>query len=141
MADQTPDGRLRVSRSCSIGEHELRWKFSGSGGPGGQHANTANTRVELFFDVAASESLGPRQRSQLLERLGPLVRVVVAETRSQHRNRELAMARLADRLRAALARDPPRRPTRPSAASKRKRLDSKRRRSEAKNLRRRPDPE
>ena len=67
---------LRVTRTCVIAPDELEWRFTGSGGPGGQHANTSNTRVELVFDIAGSESLGPRQRARLLERLGPRVRVV-----------------------------------------------------------------
>ena len=98
-----PADRLRVSGSCVIGLDELEWRFSGSGGPGGQHANTANTRVEVRFDVAASPSLGPRQRARLIERLGPVVRVVASDSRSQHRNRELALERLRERLAAALA--------------------------------------
>ncbi|MGH9150103.1 MAG: aminoacyl-tRNA hydrolase, partial [Acidimicrobiales bacterium] len=69
------DGELRVSRTCRIPHAELEWRFSASGGPGGQHANTANTRAEVRFDVAASASLGPRQRARLLARLGPVVRV------------------------------------------------------------------
>jgi ribosome-associated protein len=106
---------------------ELEWRFSGSGGPGGQHANTSNTRVEVRFDVAASPSLGPRQRDRLLERLGPVVRVVASDTRSQARNRELAVERLRSRLAAALRVDPTRRPTRPTLASKARRVETKRR--------------
>src|SRR5438093_10051070 len=90
---------LRVTRSLSVPADELEWRFTGSGGPGGQHANTSNTRVEVRFDVAQSPSLGPRQRARLLERLGPLVRVVASDERSQLRNRELAR----ERLRAKLA--------------------------------------
>src|SRR5258705_9555761 len=102
---------LRVSRNCAIPFDELEWRFTGSGGPGGQHANTSNTRVELRFDVARSPSLGPRERQLLLERLGPVVRVVAADTRSQARNRELALERLRDRLAAALRTPRARRPT------------------------------
>src|SRR5712692_4896953 len=101
---------LVVSRSCRIPLDELEWRFSGTGGPGGQHANTANTKVEVRFDVAGSPSLGPRQRARLLERLGPLVRVVASDERSQLRNRELALARLRDRLADALRVDRERRP-------------------------------
>ena len=115
---------------------ELTWRFSGSGGPGGQHANTANTRVEVVFDVAGSSSLGPRQRARLLERLGPSVRVVASDERSQARNRDLALQRLAGRLADALRPVTPRRPTRPTAASKRRRLDHKRQVSERKRQRR-----
>ena len=131
MADEP----LRVSRSCVIPAHELQWRFTASGGPGGQHANTANTRVELVFDVAASGALGPRQRARLLEKLGPVVRVVASDERSQARNRGLALERLADRLRAGLKVETPRRPTRPTRASKERRLEEKRRRSETKQQR------
>jgi len=132
-------GRLRVSPSLSIPVHELRWRFSRSGGPGGQHANTADTRVELRFDIAGSPSLGPRQRARLLERLGPEVRVVASDERSQARNRDLAQRRLADRLRTALRVDAPRRPTKPTRASVRRRLKDKRRQADRKADRRRPD--
>jgi ribosome-associated protein len=117
---------------------ELEWRFSGSGGPGGQHANTSNTRVELVFDIAASESLGPRQRARLLERFGPRVRVVASERRSQLQNRELALERLRDRIANALHIEPPRVATRPSRASKRARVEQKRRQGERKRTRRRP---
>jgi ribosome-associated protein len=134
--------RLRVTSSCAIPLDELEWRFSGPGGPGGQHANTSNTRVELRFDVAGSPSLGPRQRARLLERLGPTVRVVAADSRSQSRNRELALARLRERLAAALRVERPRRSTAPTAAARRRRLDAKRRRGELKRQRRaRPAPE
>ena len=133
-----PGQPLRVTRSCVIPPDELEWRFSGSGGPGGQHANTANTRVELLFDVEASEALGPRQRTRLLERLGPRVRIVVSERRSQMRNRELALERLRDRLAGALHVEPKRVATRPTRASKRARVDSKRRQSERKRARKTP---
>ena len=132
------DGGLRVSRSLVIPLDELDWRFSGSGGPGGQHANTANTRVELRFDVEASQSLGPRQRARLLERLGPVVRVVASDQRSQLRNRELALERMGERLEQALRVERARRATKPTAASRARRLDSKRRRSEIKRERRAP---
>jgi ribosome-associated protein len=128
---------LRVTGTCAIPFDELEWRFSGSGGPGGQHANTSNTRVELRFDVARSPSLGPRERTLLLERLGPVVRVVVADTRSQARNRELALERLRDRLASALRTPRARRPTAPSATARRRRVDTKRRRGELKRQRRR----
>lgn len=126
---------LRVSRSCQIPLDELEWRFTATGGPGGQHANTANTRAEVRFDVASSPSLGPRQRARLLERLGPSVRVVASDERSQARNRELALQRLAARLAEALRVERPRVPTRPSAAKKRARLEAKRRRSQIKRQR------
>ena len=104
------EGFLRVTRSCSIPLSELEWRFSASGGPGGQHANTANTKAEVRFDIANSSSLGPRQRARLLERLGPSLRVVASDERSQLRNRELALDRLRSRLAEALRIDRERRP-------------------------------
>jgi ribosome-associated protein len=129
---------LVVNRSCRIPLGELQWRFSRSGGPGGQHANTADTRVEVVFDIAASPSLGPIQRARLLEKLGPEVRVVAADERSQVRNRALALDRLRDRLAAGLHVERPRRPTKPTRASQERRLQAKRRRSETKRLRREP---
>ncbi|MEA2828782.1 MAG: ribosome-associated protein [Actinomycetota bacterium] len=132
---------LVVSRSCRIPLDELVWRFSSSGGPGGQHANTSNTRAEVRFDVANSASLGPRQRARLLEKLGPVVRVVADDERSQLRNRQLALERLADRLREALKVERPRVATRPSLGAKNRRLESKRRTSERKRLRGKPEAE
>lgn len=132
------ESHLVVSRSCRIPLDELEWRFSSSGGPGGQHANTSNTKAEVRFDVAASPSLGPRQRARLLERLGPLVRVVASDQRSQARNRDLALERLAERLAEGLRIEAVRRPTRPRPGQKAARLDDKRRRSETKRLRSRP---
>jgi ribosome-associated protein len=135
------DRWLVVSRSCRIPMEELEWRFSASGGPGGQHANTANTKAEVRFDVAGSPSLGPRQRARLLERLGPVVRVVASDERSQARNRDLALARLAVRLADGLRIDPVRHPTRPRPSARLNRLADKRRRSETKRLRARPGDE
>jgi ribosome-associated protein len=132
----TPSGHLRVTRTCSIPESELRIRFSRSGGPGGQHANTADTRVDVVFDVAASPSLGPVQRRRLLEKLGPEVRVTAADERSQARNRALALERLRTKLADALHVERPRRPTKPTRSSQERRLQEKRRRSDAKRLRR-----
>ncbi len=123
---------LRVSPTCVIPDEELVWRFSASGGPGGQHVNTSNTRVELLFDIANSPSLGPRQRARLLERLGPSVRVVASHERSQRRNREEARRRLAERLAGALRVDRPRVKTRATKASVERRLESKRRTSQLK---------
>jgi ribosome-associated protein len=122
--------------SIPLGEIDV--SFSPSGGPGGQHANRSATRVELRFDVAASPSLGPRQRQRIVEALGDVVLVSVDDERSQLRNRTIAYERLATRLAAALHVDPPRRPTRPTRASKQRRVESKRRRSDVKSQRRRP---
>jgi ribosome-associated protein len=138
---EAPDDRLRVTRSVSIPQRELEWRFTASGGPGGQHANTANTRVELRFDIARSPSLGPIQRARLLARLGSEVRIVVAEERSQSRNRALAMERLRARLADALHVDRARVATRPTRGSVQRRLDAKRRHGEVKRARRAPPPD
>ncbi len=134
-------GGLRVgSRHLVIPPGELEWRFSASGGPGGQHANTANTRVELVFDIARSGVLGPRQR-RLLDKLGVALRVVVTDERSQARNRQLALERLAERLDEALRVDRARRPTLPTLASRERRLRAKQLRSARKVERRSPTPE
>jgi ribosome-associated protein len=129
---------LRVTRTCTIPLDELEWRFTGSGGPGGQHANTSNTRAEVRFNIADSPSLGPRQRARLLERLGPVVRVAASDERSQARNRALALERLRSRLAEALRVQRERRPTAPTTASQQRRLESKRRRSQVKRQRARP---
>ena len=132
---------LQVTRRLAIPVEELRWRFSRSGGPGGQHANTADTRVEVRFDVDGSPSLDEAQRARLVARLGPEVRVVASDRRSQARNRELALERLAGRLAEALAVETPRRATRPTRASVHRRLESKRRRAQRKAGRRPVDPD
>ncbi len=129
---------LQVGRSLRIPLSELEWRATPSGGPGGQHANRTASRVEVWFDVARSSSLGPRQRSRLLERLGPVVRASAADERSQVRNRRLALDRLAQRLAEGLRTEKARRPTRPTVGSKERRLAEKRRRSTVKRQRR-PD--
>src|SRR5256885_2629820 len=108
---------LRISRSCQIPLDELEWRFTASGGPGGQHANRSNTRAEVRFDVAGSPSLGPRQRARLLERPGPLARVGAADDRSHARNRELALNRLRELLADAAPDGRVRHPTPPTLAS------------------------
>jgi ribosome-associated protein len=133
------DDVLVVNRSLAIPMRELTFRFSRAGGPGGQHVNTSETRVEVCFDVAASPSLGPRQRARLLAKLGPEVRVVAADQRSQTRNRDLAVERLGRRLADALHIERPRRASRPTRASVERRLDDKRRRSTRKSARRPPD--
>jgi ribosome-associated protein len=133
-----PTSTLRVTSSCQIPLDELTWRFTGSGGPGGQHANTANTKAEVVFDVANSPSLGPRQRDRLLERLGPVVRVAASDTRSQGRNRDLALERLRSKLAAGLKVERPRRATKPSKGAKERRLADKKRQSERKRQRQRP---
>jgi ribosome-associated protein len=131
---------LRVNRSLAIPLSELTFRFGPSGGPGGQHANKASTRVELRFDVEHSASLRPGQRARLLERFGRHVRVVADGNRSQSRNREEAVERLRQRLADALVTKRPRTPTRPSRGAVERRLDEKRRRSQQKQARR-PDSE
>jgi ribosome-associated protein len=130
------DSVLRVTSSLAIPLDELEWRFSASGGPGGQHANTANTRAEVRFDVLQSPSLDEEVRARLLERFGPAIRIVAGDQRSQAQNRELAMQRLAARLASALTVQPSRRPTRPTVASRRRRLEWKRRRAALKRQRR-----
>lgn len=117
---------------------EIELRFSRSSGPGGQHAQKTETRVEAVFDVAASAALTDAQKTRILERVGPTVRAVAQEERSQWRNRELALERLAAAIGEALRVRRRRRPTKPPAAAEQRRLEEKRRRSERKRLRRRP---
>lgn len=137
-------GSLRVTRSVVVPERELKWRFSRSSGPGGQSVNTADSRVELSLDLTSTTALGPVQRARVLERLtGRLVDGVITVTASEHRsqlrNREAALERLAVILAKALAPPPPRRrPTRVSRAAVERRLSEKRRRAKTKRLRR-PD--
>ena len=127
---------LEVSRSLRIPLSEISIRATTSSGPGGQHANRSQTRIDVRFDVAGSASLGPRQRARLLERLGPVVQAVAGDERSQARNRQLALDRLAAKLADALKVDAPRRATRPTLGSVTRRLDSKRRQSQRKQQRR-----
>ena len=120
---------------------EVVVKVSRSGGPGGQHANTSETRVELAWDVAGSAAVTDDQRALLLDRLGPVVRAVAEDTRSQARNREIAFGRLAAKVDAALVVARARRKTRPSRGAVERRLQAKRRTSETKRNRRSPPPE
>lgn len=141
VTPERADDALVVNRSLRIPLGELEWRFSRSGGPGGQHANTSDTRAEVVFDVANSPSLGPRQRARLLEKLGSEVRVAAADERSQARNRARALERLGETLAGALRRPKRRVPTRPGPAAKRRRVEQKRRRSQKKRLRRKPHPD
>lgn len=129
---------LEVTSDLVIPDAELVWRFGPSSGPGGQHANRANTRAELVFDVAGSAVLDAGQRRRLLDRFGSTVRVGADDERSQARNRDLARRRLAERIRDALTVDAPRRATRPTRASRKRRVRAKRRRSETKARRQRP---
>jgi len=133
-----PAALLEVGPSLRIPLAEIEVRTGPSGGPGGQHANRSHTRVELRFDIEGSPTLRERQRERLLAKLGPSIRVVVDEHRSQGRNRALAHERLAGRLAAALVVEAPRRPTKPSRGSVQRRLDDKRRQSERKRDRSAP---
>lgn len=129
---------LEVNDEIEIPVSELTVRTSRSGGPGGQHANVTASRVEVSFDVAGSRSLPDWARARLLERVGPQPSAVAQDERSQLRNRELALSRLAAKLAAGLARPRPRRPTRPTRASRERRLTGKRQAAEKKRARRPP---
>jgi ribosome-associated protein len=130
---------IRVTRSVSIPRDEIELRFSRSSGPGGQHAQRSETRVEAQFDVEASEALTPAQKRRVIAKAGPVIRAVAQDERSQLRNRELATGRLVERLREALRVERRRVATRPSAKAVERRLAGKRRRAETKRLRRPPD--
>jgi ribosome-associated protein len=129
---------LSVAPGVVIAADELTWRFSASGGAGGQHVNTANTKAVVTFDARSSRSLDSAEwaRSRILEALGPVITVTASDRRSQTRNRELALQRLTARLQAALQVRPERRPSRPTLASQRRRLEEKRRRGDVKRRRR-----
>lgn len=126
------NGRVRIPLS------EIELRVSRSSGPGGQHANKTESRVEAVFDVIGSASLGPIQKRRVIDKLGEVVTAVSQDDRSQHRNREIALARLGEKLAAALKIERPRKPTAPSKTAKRERLESKRRRGDVKRTRRKP---
>ena len=132
---------IRVTRSVSIPAAEIRFRVSRSSGPGGQHANTSETRVEALFDVGASESLTERQKQRVRAKVGAVVRAVAQDERSQARNRELALERLVAKLRDALRVERRRVATRPTKASVERRLRGKRRRSAVKRSRGTPSDE
>ena len=132
---------IRVTRSVSIPASEIRFRVSRSSGPGGQHANTAETRVEALFDVDASQSLTDRQKQRVRTKVGAVVRAVSQDERSQARNRDLAVERLVAKLRGALHVERRRVATRPTKASVERRLEAKRRRSAAKRTRGTPADE
>jgi ribosome-associated protein len=129
---------MSISRDVAIPLREVTLRASRSSGPGGQHANVTASRVEASFDVAASQALTAEQKARVMARCGPVVRAVAQDARSQARNRELALQRLQARLTHAIAVPRARRPTKPTAASKARRVESKRRLSERKRARRRP---
>jgi ribosome-associated protein len=126
---------IRPGLALPLSEIELR--TSRSSGPGGQHANVTASRVEASFDVSASETLSPEQRARISAKLGPRVTASAQDTRSQHRNRQLALERLATRLAHALDVRRPRARTKPTRASQQRRVDAKKRRGEIKRARRR----
>jgi ribosome-associated protein len=129
---------IRVTRSVELPRDEIRLRFSRSSGPGGQHAQRTETRVEASFDVEDSGALTPAQKRRVTAKVGPVIRAVAQDERSQWRNRELAVERLVAALRQALHVERRRVPTRPSAKAREQRLEDKRRRSETKRLRRDP---
>ena len=129
---------LIVTRSVRVPRSELQISFSASGGPGGQHANKAATRVDLRFDIEHSTAFSEAQRARVIERLGKELRMVADDERSQVRNRSLAEERLVARLQSALHVEAPRHKTRPTYGSKKRRLKAKNRRSELKQQRSRP---
>lgn len=129
---------LRVAPGTEIPRSEVVVRASRSGGPGGQHANVTASRIEASFDVGESRALSTVQKRRIMARLGPVVTAVAQDARGQARNREIALGRLEERLRAALHRPRRRRTTKPSRAAKQRRLETKRRQSERKRMRRRP---
>jgi ribosome-associated protein len=131
---------IRVTRSVVLPLAEIELRFSRSSGPGGQHAQKSETRVEAVLDVEASTALSDVQKRRVVARAGPVLRAVAQDERSQARNRELAVERLVEQLRRALKVERRRVPTKPTEASQERRLEQKRRRSELKRLRR-PAPE
>jgi ribosome-associated protein len=135
MADES----IRVTRSVSLPRSELRFRYSRSSGPGGQHAQKSDTRVEASFDVEASSALSEAQKRRVVAKAGPVLRAVAQDERSQWRNRELATERLVESLRQALKVERRRRPTKPTKASRERRLEQKRRRGDTKRLRRPPE--
>ena len=129
---------IRVTRSVSIPRSEIELRFSRSSGPGGQHAQKTETRAEAVFDVERSVGLSDAQKRRVIARAGPVLRAVAQDERSQWRNRELVIERVVEALREALKVERRRKPTRPSAAARKRRLEQKRQRGETKRLRRRP---
>lgn len=132
----TESESIRVTRTVAVPRSEIELRTSRSSGPGGQHAQKSETRVEAIFDVEASSALSDAQKRRVLAKAGPVLRAVAQDERSQLRNKELAVERLVESLRQALKVERKRVPTKPSAAAREKRLEEKRKRSEKKRLRR-----
>jgi ribosome-associated protein len=133
-----PRESIQVNSRLAIPLEDVELRTSRSSGPGGQHAQKTETRVEAVFDVTRSAALSERQKERLLSRVGPVVRAIAQDERSQSRNRELALERLAETIREGLRVPRKRRATKPSAAARERRLEGKRRRATKKELRRRP---
>src|SRR4051812_30719321 len=129
---------IRVTRTVAVPQTEIEFRFSRSSGPGGQHAQKSETRVEALFDVEASSALSEAQKRRVVAKAGPVLRAVAQDERSQWRNRELATERVVETLRQALKVERRRRPTKPTKASRERRLEKKRRRGNVKRLRRPP---
>jgi ribosome-associated protein len=129
---------IRVTRTVAVAPGEIRLRTSRSSGPGGQHAQKSETRVEAIFDVEASSALSPAQKKRVVAKAGPVLRAIAQDERSQLRNKELAVERVIDVLREALRVPRHRVATKPSKAAKRRRLEQKKRRGETKKLRRAP---
>jgi ribosome-associated protein len=136
-----PERGIRVTRSVLLPFSEIELRVSRSSGPGGQHAQKSSTRVEAVFDVEASEALTDVQRRRVVAKAGPVLRAVAQDERSQLRNRELAVERVVEKLRAALAVPRRRVATQPGPRARERRLEQKRRRARTKALRRPPTAE
>ena len=134
-------GALQIFSGLSIPLAEIEIRASRSSGPGGQHANVTASRIEAVFDIEASQTLSPQQQERLAHRFGRRVAAVAQDARSQARNRDLALERLAERIRKGLERRRPRQATRPGRSARERRLAEKRRQGQRKQERRRPSPE
>jgi ribosome-associated protein len=133
-----PAESIRVTRSVTLPLSEVELRFSRSSGPGGQHAQRTESRVEAVLDLETTTALTPAQRKRAIAKAGPVIRAIAQDERSQWRNRELAVERLVDALRAGLKVERKRTPTTPTAASRERRLEQKRRQGEKKRLRKPP---
>jgi ribosome-associated protein len=134
-----PRESIQVTSRLAIPLQEVELRYSRSSGPGGQHAQKTETRVEAVFDVERSGTLSAAQKRRLTARVGPVVRAVAQDERSQSRNRELALERLGEAIRAGVRVPRKRRSTKPTAASRERRLEGKKRRASVKRMRRPPD--
>jgi ribosome-associated protein len=134
-----PRESIQVTSRLAIPLEEVELRYSRSSGPGGQHAQKTETRVEAVFNVARSGALSEAQKRRLTAQAGPVVRAVAQDERSQSRNRELALERLGEAIRAGVRVPRKRRPTKPTAASRERRLEGKKRRASVKRMRQRPN--